>query len=366
VKSRKWKIIGAVVLLVFLVSCAGQVRPSVEIPVPISPSASATRTPRPTKTPYPTWSPIPTLINTFTLEPSLTHLPTDTPTSTLPPETQSAILARENAMATATVVWQSCAGAESPNYEKALSPNGEWMAIICNPKDDSSIYTKVFRLDGTKEWKVSFVDAYLMVKQSGKDQLANLVVAMNIFHWSNDGEYVYFSPKVRYLDGPGLVFDDGAGLFRLDLNKGDISAVLEPGINAYAFSKNDKYLSYIVPAGIEIQDVKTGEIVSVPVNETTNDMGMFSWSPDNKKLAFVIAYDDWYDEKSGSASIYIYNLSNNSLSLVLSKDSQKCKVDRWASETEILLKALNSSGCEILIDTATMKISPVITSTPQT
>lgn len=342
----KYKNVFVLLLIVLLAACSNM-QASTTVPLLIVSATSI-----PTKT-------VPSL--TPTLFSTSKPKPTSSPTVIIPPATQTAIsLIEQN--------WQACDGAEQPlpfqDGRNTLSPNREWMAIVCNPRDDINIYTRVFRIDGTKEWKVSYNDNYLKPKNIEIPEGMNLVAPMNAFHWSKDNNFLYLSPNIRYMDGPGLAFSDGIGLFRIDLKTGSVSITLQPGINAYKFSPNDKYLSYVVPNGIEILNLATGDVVSVPVEEPTADMGMFSWSPDSKKLVFVVAYGDWWDESQGGFSKILYDLTNASLKNLLSKDLLKCRVAEWISNTEVILKNPEPFLCNHKFDISTMEMTPLESPTP--
>lgn len=131
------------VIILFLTSCAN----ATEIPVTINtiiPSAISTNTPLPTATNLPIEVPIHTTI-IISATASQTPIPTSVNFSLL----------------TAQVSWRICDGAEEPQYETNLSPDGNWLAVACDPNDPSKFNgTKIVKLGSDVMWDVSFYETY--------------------------------------------------------------------------------------------------------------------------------------------------------------------------------------------------------------
>ena len=266
-ESRKWKVFGAVVLLVFLVSCAGQVKPIVAIPVPVSPSATATRTPRPTKTLYPTWTPGPTATETPSIFDDKVVL------STLYPKTDAKATARAESTISPLSTLHSMGPFDCCAY--SLSPTGLWASRLSNQGN-----LVVFKLDRTAQWNIpTYTELYGTPRGF-----------FRIDHWSADGQYLYLF-SCLYLDGLPCT-NDGL-LHRLDLQTGQLT---KTNIDLdHSFSPDDKKVIYVdQKTQIALENLDTGEIKYIQYPTYYRAAPKFSylwtkgfyWSPDGLQVAF--------------------------------------------------------------------------------
>lgn len=312
-----------------------------------------------------TLTPIETLNNTETpiiptrtvsIESTQTLSPTIPSTRVIPALTQTAIsLIEEN--------WQVCERAMYPGWNNALSDNGQWLTVECDLNMNNRTFTKVFRLDGTQSWDVPFYETAGANLKSESFPDGFEAGVMMPFHWSKDGNYLYLSPRILYLDGPWLDFVNGFGLYRLDLNTGKTSKTLSA--NAYAFSPNDRYLAYISQNGnLEILDIFTGEVVAHKIASSSLAIGKIIWSPGSGKLTFIKAFDELWDQ-NGYFTLYYYDFENNSLTELLTQDPRSCIAKEWVSDVEILLiGATDASSCHQIYNVETKTFKSFITPTP--
>jgi WD40 repeat protein len=335
VESRKWKVFGVVVLLVFLVSCEGQVKPTVEIPVSVSPSASATRTSVPTHLPFPTFTETPRLADTVT--PDFT-----TPTLT-------------SVQATIETLASFCDGesgrrSDILSFDQSFSPNGEWISILCGG------YRKIFRVDGSQSWNFKFQEMY-------EHDAPGFI---KTHHWPKDGRYAYLSAQISDMDGPGMIFVDGWALYRLDLSNGNISTVLQPVpylSYSFAFSPTDRYLIYTHPRQpklIHVYEFSSGEDITFSLGDDYVIAGIFLWSPDGKKVVFSAARENWFETDDGF-SLFMVDLSKQQINFLVSGKPHEICAKEWLSDNKILVAEWTTYWSGFVFDLSKMELSELST-----
>jgi hypothetical protein len=339
-----------VCLLFWLVSCGVQATPTA-VPTRLS------TTPLPSNAPTETETPQATATTVFPPIPTSTKLPTPT---VLPDATVSAKQTLDATSITA------CNIGESTETE-SLSPNGQWAAFVCelNPSQTRATNTKIFRLDGTASWEVPFYETYGRFHgfQDG---------TMNLFHWSKDGQFAYFIPSFCCLDVPQSTYFNyfriSAALYRLDLTSGKVTTTLAPDPSdltagySFAFSPNDKYLIYRENYHIfAIYTLKTGKIERIDLKDKWLDGG-FSWSPDSKKVVFVID-NTTYNAPDGVPSYkfdyYLFQIGDAEPKRIVEvEDTYRLT---WLPENRLLF---NDAEHPMLYDMTTNSFVPVPTPTP--
>jgi hypothetical protein len=370
-----------------------QASPSAPIPsqtaVPTSLTPISTSIPELTQssTPTPTQPSIPTFSVTErqelatpvipTAEPSLT--PTIFPTYTRrPPRTPEPTIPAETLSVRATLAAaavNTCEGAESPPViDWVRSPDGQWLAVICDPDHNDQTYTKVFRLDGTKAWQVPFYETYGITQQDKINPEGIRSGAMLIVHWSADSQYLYLVPWVRRFDGNCMNFYSGPALYRLELSNGNVTATLHPTSSFwqaynYSLSPNDRYLAYVSPLNgniIHIFALATGEEKVITLSDQFINAGMFLWSPNMRKLAFAAGGPNWCD--TGKFTIFVYDLENGNLKALPTHNLLWLKPKEWVSEEEILVggstTSENSEYVEYILNVISGEMVPVPSATP--
>ena len=351
----------AVVITLLLSGCSS----STEVSVPTSTNAI-----------------VPSEISTTTQPPTTTKAPTQTPTiimpisstpisvTTAPPTGISSIL-------TAQASWNVCDGAEEPLYKKDLSPNGEWLAVVCDPNDSLKFNgTKIVSLDGNIIWDVSFYDAYGVFQKNEFDPDGIRRGTMSIVHWTNDGNYVYLRPIFCCVDAPEYVFfnyfNNALALYRLDLRSGKITPTLQPfNDNILAgyyvsFSPTDKYLAYVSsdsPRDVHLYNLKTGDVFSIVIDEQYVASGNFSWSQDSNQAVFVGVKAGWsYYDASVENGVSYFLLDLRTQSSIHLFDKQDLHRVSWMQDGNIILH--NPSGGDGFLYNPQNNSFTVVTSTP--
>lgn len=210
------------------------------------------------------------------------------------------------------------------------SPNKDWAIINCdpNPSEQKSI-TKIIRLDKTASWEISFYEIYGVYADIGDGYISAI-------HWSNDGNYVYLRPSFCCVDAPENIFfnffGNSIGVYRLNLFTGETTTSLRPSseslVASYAvsFSSTERFLAYTHSSNvteINIQNLQTGELKKIVLNSKFNASGMFSWSPDDKKLIVVATTSNWQPYGNAlaedSVSYFIYDVETEEIQLLFNK-----------------------------------------------
>ena len=129
------------------------------------------------------------------------------------------------------------------------SPDGQWVANSFGYYPP--IKLQVARADGSVAW---------VVESDGEGWSE---VILRPAHWSIDGRYLYFT-LAPFVDG-FVLYMDGSGLQRLDLENGQVTEVLagEGGLQSFSISPDSAQLAYTrSKEGFEwliLRDLATGE-----------------------------------------------------------------------------------------------------------
>jgi hypothetical protein len=323
----KCNVIFSILPIVFLAAC---VAPAAVTPTLAQPGATLSPQPssRPASSPTQTESPKNTATST-----------SDT-TEEIEPTIQDATL---NAMETLDAVPDTACDATDSNDGKFLSPDGQWIALVCRLNTTTrATNTKVFRLDGTALWNVPFYETYGRFHEFQDG-------VMRIYHWSKDGNFAYLIPSFCCADAPQDIFfnyfQTGVGLYRLDLKSGKLNTVLPPETTsvfpgyAFSFSPSDKYLAYLGPKNlneINVSTFKSGNIEKISLNKY-DFCGNFKWSADSKKLAFICGIYET-DEKTLYAYLWV-NTTDWIFNLLTKKEGYPGEISemRWTEENDLIV-----------------------------
>lgn len=217
--------------------------------------------------------------------PTETPMPTATEKfyPTLSPEEQAEIYAYE------TMIAQYPNICKNPHPYPKFSPNNLWLEEFCVPRLEDKVALILSNKETQGLWKIFYSDyiPYTDIVPDGE-----LAVA----HWSKDGKYAYFN---SYSNGSGgecfvLGNDGGWGLFRLDLQTGDITTILpviDPSVwYMFSFSPTDKRLVYRESKmDFTILDITTGDTIKINPNKDFDDAGGFKWSEDGLRFLYSTA-----------------------------------------------------------------------------
>ncbi len=300
----------AIFLVVFLVACALPTLPS--LPGKNSGTATITNTAPPTK-----------------------PLLTPTPSATFSPDflTAQAITEAENKIlaATDTSFFSFCNdlvpewGYSSGKHVKEIAP--DWVALECRSSDGSERYEKFIYKRGLKIWNITLSDAALF---SLKDEY---ILSLDMEILPKDNTNIYLSPSYRRKDGTTDAWDPlnalqyKTGLYRLNLEKGNFEALLDPlGVEfSYAFSLDGTWLAFAKKTEKNIfyvRDLRKGTDKKIELKSDVENIGAFVWTPDSKKVFFAAAIEGWRENNAGTF-IYAYDPITNQTSVIVHSDVQQ-------------------------------------------
>jgi hypothetical protein len=263
--------------------------------------ASCDASPQAVVVPTASVSPIPP---TSTPLPSKTRVTIITATPTLLPK-----------IATVEGVQESCDGSYGWSSQNRISPNGEWVVVLCHDDGD---YTKVARLDGGRAWKLP--------AESYKDEYGNYSNPEYywFYRWSVNPNYLYLSKYACCIDSPELIFVEAFGLYRLNLTSGVVEAIYDGAY--FSLSPSEKYFVSVdfesVPR-VNIFNRRTGGKLAYDLEPKYVDIGHFSWSPDESKLVFVGGLTDWVISDAQGFSLFSYDFHTHSLNVLINDDAAR-------------------------------------------
>jgi len=282
--------------------------------------------------PAATKAPATQIPHTLTPSPVLTFTPSQEPT--LSP----LILATATQQALYEKLEQHCASGQAMAFQ--FSPDGEWVEIVCSHDTLAIVHVE----EGTK-WDIS------------SDTLINPFTEyfVSISHWSSDGRYAYTSPD-PHTDGYWEPFHQGVGLFRLNLETGEISELLPLGgddwiFYSYAISPDDNILAYIVtdrsPVTLNIRDLQTEKEQSFQFASNYNTGGALIWSPDGEKLVFSVTQYDTSTAHYIATSIMIWHRDTSTTTELIKDHPSQMRVVEWIDETRVILESVMDGPTQV-------------------
>lgn len=210
-----------------------------------------------------------------------------------------------------------------------ISPDGNWLAVTCGDDPDQAL--EIVNHNGQR-WVLQFKDYILPEYVS--DNHANTNGNLYPMHWSGDDGFLYFAAYVAYDEGGVCFFGYGVhGLFRIDLQSGKVSTVLNPvsAIDVYylKFSPTGRRLAYQKESGNPvIRDLKTGQEISIPIEKDENSGGLV-WSDDGLQLAYGICKSNLTTYTEEKSAIKIYSVQENASKTILEVDKSLLIAKRW-------------------------------------
>jgi hypothetical protein len=279
---------------------------------------------------------------------------------------------------------ENCDGFSSIEYrmsdpQSLISIDGKWSAAYCIDPSSQLPYTRLIETGTGKSWDIPFYETFGAAHHDIKDGVLEVV------HWSIDGQYAYLDAYFCCLDGPGMMFVNTYGLYRIDLNNGKLQEML-PEAGAVAFSPNGRYLAgndYLKNV-LHVYDLTNNFDRIIPIDEKYSQTGLLAWSPNSSKIVLVAALPNWEDTlfagyaiptvtpepKQDGFSILLIDVNTNSLITLIDDDPRLVRPYQpdqpapWISNSEILLLDSAGNGYILNIETNQLSTAPTATLNP--
>ena len=294
---------------------------------------------------------------TITLTPTATNTPFMTPT--IPAATLS-ILQTLDALVTQNpdlgeyyAMMRECLIYSCDAYNLGLSPDGRWAVFFTvNEKYKNDGGLIISRLNGEKRWFIYNSDLSGDTSKTPR--------GVRVEHWTLDGRYVYLSPDFEEDGGYTWFWGIVRQLLRFDLETG--SRVDTKMNKAFSFSPDDQYIAYRGDDGVHIYEYEMGgKVFPVPPNYV--DFGKFTWSPDSKRVIFVVSFENLSDTRKKGFSSYLIDLGQNTIRTIFSHDLRYIYPISWSEPDIVIYESLDESQLYIL-DLETNEITPHPQATP--
>jgi hypothetical protein len=162
--------------------------------------------------------------------------------------------------------------------DEILSPDHTWLAFVCF---DTAFSTLVIANKSDQRWVLNFRD-FWDIEAIENDY--TLDGALYPLFWSNDEQYLYFGPHYAYDHASACDYAFGIrGLYRINVETGDISTILSPLYNWFYSASPDGQWLVISSGQMYLLNRYTWEKYPLYLDGHLNSV---NWSPDNTKIVF--------------------------------------------------------------------------------
>lgn len=244
---------------------------------------------------------------------------------------------------------------EAPYLDhRYYSSSKNWYAAYCDHSETGRSYTAIINAENTVRWEVPFYETWGIQKKSDTHPNGIMEGQMNVVAWSIDEKYVFLETYYCCLDGPGIEFSAGFGLYQLELGSGKIARIesgsLSPDGYSLIFHDDNNYQ-------VIVKNLKTGQTTPFRINKGFENAGIFQWSPDGSKIVFSAADENWF-ETDASFTMYLVDINKNTIRKMLYDPLHRYVALKWLSEKEILLEGYRSSD-DYVFNIETSKLTPI-------
>ena len=249
----------------------------------------------------------------------------------------------------------------------SYSPHKTWAMVTCRePQAKAGTTTRVFRMDGTQEWSVSFKQAYLAVYKADDRQATDLLEAAFVpAAWTGDETFAYLAVQSSPQDAPFAGYD---ALFRLDLSTGQLTPTLRPAMGSqrtsyvFQFSPGGTQLAYVnlmvQPLSIVLYNTQTGAENRIPLDARFSRAAGLVWSPDEKQL-LVSAQDTG---ANGGNSVILFDLATMTNQYLVQNSPIVYLPLAWVGDTSVYAERYPNQW--VSLDTHSKAITPAASPTP--
>jgi hypothetical protein len=252
----------------------------------------------------------------------------------------------------------------------SYSPDKNWVVAICQgDKPEDGLLMKFARLDGTKNWSISFNESFIQPYRQDDPNVSELLQRTFIpLHWTKKEDFVYLAVRSSNEEMPYQGYD---ALFRLDLASGKIRPTLSPAIAPIfatydlKFSPDGLKLAYINssvnPINIVIDDTVTGDEKTITLDARFTQGGGLVWSQDAKQLVVSVLDET---SKNGGNSIIVYDLATMKNKYVIQQSATTYVPREWLDASTIYAQIYLGDWVNIDLDSGAVTEAPAPTPAP--
>jgi hypothetical protein len=220
-----------------------------------------------------------------------------------------------------------------------LSPDGKW-AVFFNSPIDGSGGLSVVNVGSKKQWDISY---YEITGTYGGD------TTVGVEHWSQDGRYLYVSPRMAGSGGLGYFWRSETQLIRLDLTDGTWFNTNMS--SAFSFSPDDRFIVYRREQNVVIHEFQTGQERIFAVPSEYGAFGRFVWSQDNKQIMFIGSSVEELEavvlpDDAKGFTLFLLNTANMKAQVIIEKDQHYLYPLEWQVPNIVLLESLYKVGAD--------------------
>jgi hypothetical protein len=233
--------------------------------------------------------------------------------------------------------------------DQVLSPSGIWYIAYCQYPNTGANYTKVSNSNRNVVWDVPYLD------REGQNRPEGMTGGQMVFiAWSIDEQFAYFERYYCCIDGPGIEFSNGLGLYQLELSSGKITEIesgsLSPDGYSLIFHDDNNYQ-------VIVKNLKNGQTTPFRIDKDFERAGIFQWSPNGSKIVFSAADENWF-KMEASFTMYLVDINKTAIRKMLYDPLRRYIALKWLSEKEILLEGYRSAD-DYIFDIETNKLTPI-------
>ena len=316
-------------LISFWIFCTVACQPTSTIPIAeidVSITPKIIRSPTFTVTPFPATTARPK--STV----SATKTPTVESTPVFPPEILSKVATLDAISTEKPELWYDKQCIIMDSGCSIMSPNGKWAVFRSVKKGTGGL--SIVNITSKTQWDIHYYD---ITGKSWDD------TAVDIEHWSHDGNYLYVSPRPPGDGGEGWFWRGYIQLIRMNLKNG--TWVDTKMGAAYSFSPNDRFIVYRRNQNVVIHEFQTGQEQTFTVPAEYVVFGRFTWSSDSKKIIFASSsaeelLSDALLEKPNGFTLFLLNSDGMQVQTILKNDERYLYPIEWITPTSVLLGSL--------------------------
>jgi len=221
-----------------------------------------------------------------------------------------------------------------PNF----SPDGYWMAESCYNEDDKDLILTISNKETKALWELLYQD-YILQMDFVPDG------GISVVYWSDDGMYAYFN-SFSNGDGGGCFVPysyGGWGLFRLELETGEITTILPLGNNefvwyGFSFSPTHRLLVYGANAkDFVILDMVTDKSLKINHEKDFGDGGGFIWPNDESRFVYSTGTST---SESEDYSLRLVDVNTGSEKILLESDTNCYLAKDWKDNNILLIEQI--------------------------